>query len=145
MMATSSSSIGCPRWRRTSRTRRISWWRFMRRFTLDPNNPPRLSEEEKGRLDAMTDEEITAAAESDPDNPPLTEEEFAKIETIQLLREARKRTGLSQTQFAARYRINVARLRDWEQGRSVPDSAALAYLQVIAREPEAVDRALSAA
>jgi putative transcriptional regulator len=48
-------------------------------------------------------------------------------------------------EFAARYRINVARLRDWEHGRSVPDSVALAYLQVIAREPEAVDRALSAA
>lgn len=115
------------------------------RYRLDPNNPPRMSAEELARLDAMTDEEITAAAESDPDNPPLTEEEFAKIKTIRLLRRARERTGLSQTQFAARYRINLARLRDWEQGRSVPDSAALAYLQVIAREPEAVDRALSAA
>ena len=115
------------------------------RRRLDPNNPPRFTPEELARLDALTDEEITAAAESDPDNPPLTEEELTKIETIQLLREARKRTGLSQTQFAARYRINVARLRDWEQGRSVPDSAAFAYLQVIAREPEAVDRALSAA
>jgi hypothetical protein len=49
------------------------------RYRLDPNNPPQMSVEELARLDAMTDEEITAAAESDPDNPPLTEEEFAKI------------------------------------------------------------------
>ncbi|HEX8164968.1 MAG TPA: hypothetical protein VF601_04175 [Beijerinckiaceae bacterium] len=58
------------------------------RYRLDPNNPPKMSAEELARLDAMTDEEITAAAESDPDNPPLTEEELTKIETIQLLREA---------------------------------------------------------
>jgi hypothetical protein len=29
-----------------------------------------------GRLEAMTDEEITAAAMSDPDNPPITAEEM---------------------------------------------------------------------
>ena len=38
----------------------------MRRFILDPNNPPKMSKEARARLDAMTDEEITAAAESDP-------------------------------------------------------------------------------
>jgi hypothetical protein len=29
------------------------------------------------KLDAMTDDEIDAAAEADPDNPPLTDEELA--------------------------------------------------------------------
>jgi hypothetical protein len=29
------------------------------------------------KLDAMTDEEIEEAARSDPDNPPLTEDELA--------------------------------------------------------------------
>jgi uncharacterized protein (DUF4415 family) len=38
----------------------------------------KLTPRQKARLDAMTDAEITAAAESDPDNPPLTEEEFAR-------------------------------------------------------------------
>ena len=60
------------------------------------------------------------------------------------VRRARERTGLSQAKFAARYRINPARLRDWEQGRTLPDSVALAYLRVIDREPEAVERALEA-
>ena len=32
---------------------------------------------DKARLDAMTDDEIDAAAEADPDNPPLTDEELA--------------------------------------------------------------------
>jgi uncharacterized protein (DUF4415 family) len=34
------------------------------------------------RLDAMTDEEIQANAESDPDNPPWTEEDFAQAELV---------------------------------------------------------------
>lgn len=57
----------------------------------------------------------------------------------------RKRLGLTQSEFAARFGFNVSRLRDWEQGRSNPDSAARAYLVVIEREPEAVSRALEAA
>lgn len=34
------------------------------------------------RLDAMTDEEITAAAESDPDARPMTDEEWARGELL---------------------------------------------------------------
>jgi uncharacterized protein (DUF4415 family) len=37
----------------------------------------RLTRKQKARLDAMTDDEITAAARSDPDNPPLTDAELA--------------------------------------------------------------------
>jgi len=40
-------------------------------------------------------------------------------------------------------RIPLGTLRDWEQGRREPDAAALAYLRVIEREPEAVARALA--
>ena len=114
----------------------------MRRFTLDPKNLPSLSKEEQARLDAMTDEEITAAAESDPDNPPLTDDELERVRLARRVQAVRGRPGLSQRQFAEAYRINVARLRDLEQGRTQPDSAMLAYLAVIAREPEAVERAL---
>ena len=116
----------------------------MRRFILDPKKPPTMSKEEWARLDAMTDEEITAAAESDPDNPPLTDEELERMRLSRLVRVVRERTGLSQSRFAEMYRINVARLRDLEQGRTQPDSAMLAYLTVIAREPAAVKRALRA-
>ena len=101
-----------------------------------------MSKEARARLDAMTDEEITAAAESDPDNPPLTDEELERVRLARRVQSVRARTGLSQRQFAEVYRINVARLRDLEQGRTQPDSAMLAYLAVIAREPEAVERAL---
>ena len=93
----------------------------------------------------MTDEEITRAAESDPDNPDWSDEEPDRGMPTREVRLTREKTGLSQRQFAKRYRINLARLRDLEQGRTTPDSAFLAYLRVIDREPEAVDRALNAA
>lgn len=54
----------------------------------------------------------------------------------------RRRLRLTQEEFAMRYNLTIARVRDWEQGRSIPDSAARAYLTVIEKEPEAVKRAL---
>ncbi len=57
----------------------------------------------------------------------------------------RTRLRMTQEQFAARYNLNVARVRDWEQGRSEPDGAVRAYLTVIEQEPGAVDRALRVA
>jgi putative transcriptional regulator len=112
-------------------------------YRPDPNNPRKLTPEEKARLDAMTDEEITAAALSDPDNPPLTDEELEWMRTTLAARRVREKLGLTQKQFAERYQISYGRLRDLEQGRTVrEDTALLAYLRVIDREPEAVARAL---
>ena len=42
----------------------------------------------------------------------------------------RKFVGLSQTQFAAALGISVYTLRNWEQGRRVPDGPALALLRL---------------
>ena len=56
----------------------------------------------------------------------------------------REKSGMSQTDFAARYGFSLRTLQEWEQGRSRPDSAVRAYLIVIDRNPEAVQQALSA-
>ncbi len=88
------------------------------KFTLDPKNPPELTPEQRARLGAMTDEEITAAAQDDPDNPPMTEEEIDRIAAARAAKIARRRTGLTQREFARRYRINFGRLRDIEQARN---------------------------
>lgn len=116
----------------------------MARFKLDPDRPPELKAEDRARLDALDDAAITAAALSDEDNLPICAEEAARFEAARIVRRIRARTGLSQQRFASAYAINVARLRDLEQGRTRPDSALLAYLRVIDREPEAVKRALGA-
>jgi len=61
------------------------------------------------------------------------------------VRALRRKTGLTQEEFAIRFGLTVARVRDWEQKRSEPDAAARAYLKVIEKEPEAVKRALAGA
>jgi putative transcriptional regulator len=114
----------------------------MVRFTLDPNNLPELSEAQREYLDAMTDAEITAAAEADIDNPPLTDADLARLRTARVVQQARRQAGLSQAAFARTYRINLARLKDLEQGRTQADSALLAYLTVIEKDPASVRRAL---
>ncbi len=89
--------------------------------------------------DALTDDDIARAVASDPDAAPiLTDAETAAA----LARTIRRRLGLSQPEFAARFHIPVGTLRDWEQNRKQPDAPALAYLRVIAREPSIVARAL---
>jgi len=93
-------------------------------------------------LDAMTEEEINAAALDDPDNPPLTPERAAHLKRVPQVKVMRRALGLTQEEFSARFRIPLGTLRDWEQGKTEPDQAARAYLTVIAREPEAVRRAL---
>lgn len=116
------------------------------RFKLDPNNPPRMTPEEQARLDAMTDEEITAAALSDPDNPPLTDDEIERFRAARLAKTVRHELGLSQKEFAERFHISYARLRDIEQVRyTAEDSALVAYLLVIWNDPEGVLKVLSAA
>jgi putative transcriptional regulator len=90
----------------------------------------------------MTPAEIEAAAASDPDNPPLTDEQLAKMRRLPRVKTLRRALGLTQEEFAARYHIPLGTLRDWEQGRTEPDQPARAYLIVIARDPEGVRRAL---
>ncbi len=92
-------------------------------------------------LRVMTDDEVMAAAFSDPDAQPLNASDFARMKQVPRAKIIRRALGLNQEEFAARYRIPLGTLRDWEQGRSEPDQTARAYLEVIAAEPEAAARA----
>jgi len=56
----------------------------------------------------------------------------------------RRRTGLTQAEFAAKFAISLGTLRHWERGDRMPRGTALVLLNVIAREPKAVMRALDA-
>ena len=58
------------------------------------------------------------------------------------LKAVRKKLRTSQTEFALMIGVNVSTLRNWEQGRRVPDGPALALLRVAARNPAAVAEAL---
>src|SRR5437016_777461 len=108
--------------------------------TAKKTTPPK---HDWSRLDAMTEAEKHAAALSDPDNRPLTEEDMKRMKRTPRAKIIRRALGLSQEDFAARYHIPIGTLREWEQGRVEPDQAARAYLTVIARDPEGVRKALA--
>ena len=71
----------------------------------------------------------------------------ARVHIIEVpdVRAIREALGLSQHAFASAYRIPLATLKGWEQGRRQPDATASAYLSVIARLPDQARDVLRAA
>ncbi len=67
----------------------------------------------------------------------VTTLEAADVRTI------RDGLGVTQEDFALMIGVSVATLRNWEQGRRVPDGPAQALLRVAAANPKAVVAALS--
>ncbi len=97
---------------------------------------------DKQSVAARSDAEIETAARRDRENPPVTDARAGKLVRVPRVKTLRRALALTQEEFAARYHIPLGTLRDWEQGRSEPDQPAKAYLTVIARDPEGVERAL---
>jgi putative transcriptional regulator len=109
------------------------------RFKLNPKKPPNT---DWHAFDAMSEEARHRAAVSDPDAPPATEAQLARARRVPTVRALRARLNLTQEEFAARFHLPLGTVRDWEQGAHRPDKAAQVLLTVIARDPDAVARAL---
>jgi putative transcriptional regulator len=58
------------------------------------------------------------------------------------VKHVRAKLHKSQAEFALMIGVSVATLRNWEQGRRMPEGPALALLRVAARNPRAVVAAL---
>ena len=58
--------------------------------------------------------------------------------------EARKKTGLSQSQFAALMGVSVRTLQEWEQGRRSPSGAAKTLWRVAETHPDVLRELVSA-
>ena len=54
----------------------------------------------------------------------------------------REQVGMTQTAFAATFGVSLSTLRRWERGERIPLGPARVLLHVVAREPQAVLRAL---
>jgi putative transcriptional regulator len=99
-----------------------------------------FSEEDRRRFKNLSDAEKERRALADPENPPLTEQELSRMVLAREVRLVREKTGLSQSQFAARFHIGLARLRDFEQARSEPDFIVRVFLRMILEDPRKADR-----
>ena len=64
------------------------------------------------------------------------------VSTRALIHRVRWHTGLSQSEFAAVYGLDLDHLKALERGAVAPDRVLVAYLTVIDRAPETVRSAL---
>lgn len=95
-----------------------------------------MTAEEWRRLEALTDEEITAAALKDPDNPPLTDEQLARFRRPALSMRIRHKLRMGRESFSAAYGIPMETLKAWERHELEPSAVEIAYLRLIERAPE---------
>src|SRR6266404_4533423 len=104
----------------------------------------RIASKRAGRKRSVGHEIITSLKEAiawaGGENIPV------RVTTVEIpttdVRAVRRKLGLSQSEFAAKFGFQPATLRNWEQGRTQPDGPARVLLAVIARHPEAVEDAL---
>ena len=95
---------------------------------------------DRAKIDATTEADIARhMREDDQEEPDLAG--FAPVIPPQLLR---RQLGMTQAQFAKALRIPLSTLRNWEQGRVLPDPAARSLLTIVAKNPRAALRALAA-
>jgi len=65
--------------------------------------------------------------------------EFSPVD----VKKIRSQIGMTQNEFASAFGISVSTLRHWERGDRTPHGPALVLLNVVAKEPKAVLKALS--
>lgn len=104
-----------------------------KKMTRTPSKPKRIGEE---IITSLKEAIAWAGGEDIP----------VRVTTVPVpatdVRKVRRKLGLSQSQFAARFGFQPSTLKNWEQGRTKPDGPARVLLAVIARHPEAVEDAL---
>ena len=78
------------------------------------------------KVNSISDEELDEIVRNDPDDVYLTEAELADAIPIYPvdLKKLRRRLGLTQESFAARFGFSLGTLRNWERGRRRPDGPA---------------------
>ncbi len=111
----------------------------------NPGDPPIETDTDLDYVNSLTDEQIAAAIADDPDAAPINFHEISGFTRVVNTSRLRRKLGMTQETFAAAYQIPIGTLRDWEQGRKMPDATARAYLKVIERSAETIAKLLSAA
>ena len=92
----------------------------------------------------MKKDHITLPANSaDAEDFDVTAAAMDRGQRARLIRMTRTGLGLSQSEFASRFRVPVGTLRDWEQARATAPDFAVAYVRVIGRHPDMVAEAVA--
>ncbi|GBQ50915.1 helix-turn-helix domain-containing protein (plasmid) [Komagataeibacter sucrofermentans] len=86
---------------------------------------------------------ILPADPADSEDRAVSIEGMERGQRARLIRKTRNDLGLSQVEFASRFRVPVGTLRDWEQARAMAPDFAVAYVRVIGRHPDLVAQAVA--
>ena len=85
---------------------------------------------DKERLKAVTDAEIAAQIAADSDTAPDVSDKTLAPEP----RVLRAAAGMTQEEFARLLNVPIGTLRNWEQGRTPPDAAAVTLFRLMAKD-----------
>ena len=96
---------------------------------------------DRARINKTTDAEIRRHMVEDGQGHAGNLLSFAPVIPPQILR---KHLGMTQSEFAKALRIPISTLRNWEQGRVLPDPAARSLLTIVAKNPRIALKALAA-
>ena len=96
---------------------------------------------DRAKIDATLEADIRRQMIEDGQDPARNLSDFTPVVPPQVLR---KHLGMTQAEFARALRIPLSTLRNWEQGRVLPDPAARSLLTIVARNPKAALKALAA-
>ncbi len=92
----------------------------------------------------MKNDRIALPADpADAEDFNVSVEALDRGQRARLIRKTRTGLGLSQAEFASRFRVPVGTLRDWEQARATAPDFAIAYVRVIGRHPDIVAKAVA--
>jgi putative transcriptional regulator len=103
----------------------------------------RLRLKADGRIVELRDGREFPLAPMSPVDAPATTCAAPTAASPPAVRDLRRRSRLTQQEFAARLGVPVETIRNWEQGKRMPRGPARALLAVIAHAPETVFAALA--
>ena len=92
-----------------------------------------------GRIDARR---VDATTEADLKRQAAEDDAAGAQDAALYARRVRRRTGLTQADFASRLGVPVDTVRNWEQGKRLPAGPAKALLRILDKAPEAALSAL---
>lgn len=98
---------------------------------------------DKAASDAMTDEEIEAAALADPDAQPLSDAALERALLGPHPKLVRRRLRLTCEEFARRYRLPLETVLAWEKRELEADAVARSLMRAIMNDPVGVARAVA--
>jgi putative transcriptional regulator len=104
-----------------------------------------LPKPDLSRSIVMSDEESMRLRASDSDATPAVEDEgVPQWRRPALVRDLRRKLGLSQDAFAERYGIPIKTIREWELHTLEPEAQSMSYLLAISADAGGVAAAYAA-